>query len=51
MGKGVVFEACENTMKKKSLSKEDLLPGTKTVPSGAVEIIRKQSAGYSYFKP
>ena len=49
--KGVRFEACENTMRKKSLSKEDLLEGTKTVPSGAVEIIRKQSEGYSYFKP
>ncbi|MGN6545470.1 MAG: DsrE family protein [Aureliella sp.] len=51
MKKGVRFEACENTMQKKSLSKEDLLEGTKTVPSGAVEIIRKQSEGYSYFKP
>lgn len=51
MKKGVLFEACENTMKKKSLSKEDLLDGTKTVPSGAVEIIRRQSEGYSYFKP
>lgn len=49
--KGVRFEACENTMRKKSLSKEDLLEGIKTVPSGAVEIIRKQSEGYSYFKP
>lgn len=49
--KGVRFEACENTMRKKSLSKEDLLEGIKTVPSGAVEMIRKQSEGYSYFKP
>lgn len=51
MKKGVHFEACENTMRKKSLAKEDLLEGIKTVPSGAVEIIRKQSEGFSYFKP
>ncbi|MGN6133850.1 MAG: DsrE family protein, partial [Aureliella sp.] len=51
MKKGVRFEACQNTMRKKSLAKEDLLEGIKTVPSGAVEIIRKQSEGFSYFKP
>lgn len=49
--KGVRFAACENTMKKKSLSREDLVVGTTTVPSGAVEVIRKQREGYSYFKP
>jgi len=49
--KGVRFVACENTMKKKSLGKEDLVTGTDTVPSGAVEVIRKQSEGYGYFRP
>ena len=49
--KGVRFAACENTMKKKSLSPEDLVSGSTTVPSGAVEVIRKQRDGYSYFKP
>jgi intracellular sulfur oxidation DsrE/DsrF family protein len=47
----VRFVACENTMKTKSISREDLLPGVDTVPSGAVEIIRKQQEGYGYFKP
>ena len=51
MKKGVRFVACENTMKKKSLRKEDLVTGTTTVPSGAVEVIRKQSQGYGYFRP
>ena len=51
MKKGVRFVACENTMKKKSLNKEDLVTGTTTVPSGAVEVIRKQSQGYGYFRP
>ena len=51
MKKGVRFVACENTMKKKSLNKEDLVTGTTTVTSGAVEVIRKQSQGYGYFRP
>ncbi len=51
MKKGVRFVACENTMKKKSLGNDDLVVGTATVPSGAVEVIRKQSEGYGYFRP
>ncbi len=51
MKQGIRFVACENTMKKKSLSKGDLVAGTTTVPSGAVEVIRKQGEGYAYFRP
>lgn len=50
--KGVTFVACENTMRQKSIKKEDLLPGVGTVPSGALEVVRKQHKdGFSYFKP
>ena len=50
--KGVKFVACANTMRQKSIRKEDLLPGVGTVPSGAVEVVRKQQVdGYAYFKP
>lgn len=50
--KGVKFVACENTMRLKSIRKEDLLPGVGTVPSGAVEVVRKQQRdGFAYFKP
>ncbi len=50
--KGVKFVACENTMRQKSIRKEDLLPGVGTVRSGAVEVVRKQQEdGYAYFKP
>jgi intracellular sulfur oxidation DsrE/DsrF family protein len=50
--KGVKFVACENTMRQKSIKKDDLLPGVGTVPSGAVEVVRKQQKeGYAYFKP
>lgn len=51
MKRGVLFHACENTMRNESLKKEDLLPGVATVPSGAVAILRKQEAGYGYFRP
>lgn len=52
MKKGVCFVACENTMRQKSIRKEDILPGVGTVPSGAAEVIRKQQKdGYAYFKP
>ena len=47
---GVVFAACENTMKRNKLTKEDLLPESITVPSGLAEIILKQEAGWTYIK-
>lgn len=49
--KGVRFAACENTMRDRSISRDALLPDVATVPSGAVEILRKQQQGYGYFKP
>jgi len=47
---GVVFDACENTMRRKDVKKEDLLPLAATVPSGITEVVRKQEAGWSYIK-
>ena len=49
--RGVTFVACQNTMKSKSIRPEDLLPGLGTVPSGVVEVLKKQRDGYAYFKP
>lgn len=49
--KKVRFKACENTMRKEKITKEQLLSGVDTVPSGAVEVVRKQRDGFSYFKP
>ena len=50
--KGVRFVACEDKMRRESIRKEDLLPGVGTVPSGAVEVVRKQQEdGHAYFKP
>ena len=47
---GVVFTACENTMKKKNVTKDDLLPFATTTDSGVAEAVRKQEAGWSYIK-
>lgn len=49
-GEGVVFAACENTMAKKNVTKDQLLPFATTVDSGVGEVVRKQEAGYSYIK-
>jgi len=47
---GVVLAACENTMRRKNVKKEDLLPFSTTVPSGVAEVVLKQEAHWSYLK-
>ncbi len=47
---GVVFAACENSMRKKNVTKADLLPFVTTVDSGVAEVVRKQEAGWAYLK-
>jgi uncharacterized protein len=49
--RGVRFEGCENTMKKKNIDKADLLEGVTTVPSGTAEVIKRQHEGFGYFRP
>ena len=44
------FKACENTMRKHGITKEMLLDKISTVPSGVVEVILKQEAGWSYLR-
>jgi uncharacterized protein len=48
---GITIVACQNTMKGMELTKDDMLPNTSYVLSGAVEIIKKQRAGYAYIRP
>ena len=47
---GVRFAACENTMRKMHLTKEDLLPVSQPVDSGVAEVVRKQETGWAYLK-
>jgi len=47
---GIVFAACENTMRRKNIARASLLPFVTTVDSGVAEVVRKQEAGWSYVK-
>jgi intracellular sulfur oxidation DsrE/DsrF family protein len=49
-GKGVVFAACNNTMKRKNILKADLLPTAVVVPSAMIELTLKQEKGWAYVK-
>lgn len=47
---GIVFAVCEQTMKRDKFTQKDLHDGVKLVPIGAVEIMQKQEAGWTYIK-
>ena len=50
--KGVVFEACGNTMTRLNISPQELLPGVQIVTAGLPEVVRLQSQeGFVYLKP
>lgn len=51
MGAGVKVVACENTMRKTHLTKEDMLPNLSYVKSGVPYLMKKQAEGYSYIRP
>ena len=48
--KGVRVYACQNSMRGFNLQLSDLAPGVGVVPSGVVELIRRQHAGYAYVR-
>jgi intracellular sulfur oxidation DsrE/DsrF family protein len=48
---GVHVSACENTMAAQKLAKADMNPSTGYVPSGVVEIMRREQQGWSYLRP
>jgi uncharacterized protein len=47
---GVVFAACQNSMRLRNIKSEDLIPFATEVDSGVAELIRKQEAGWSYIR-
>ena len=47
---GVIFAACENTMKRKGIIADQLIPISTPVDSGVAEAVRKQDAGWSHLK-
>lgn len=48
---GVNVAACENTMRNQKLVHADMHPGVSYVPSGVVEIVRRQQEGWAYLRP
>jgi intracellular sulfur oxidation DsrE/DsrF family protein len=48
---GVTLAACANTMRAHKLTKDDMSPAARIVPSGVVEIIEKEKEGYEYIRP
>jgi intracellular sulfur oxidation DsrE/DsrF family protein len=46
----VVFAACEATMKRRGIAKNQLLPQAVTVPLANLEFSSKQQEGWSYIK-
>ena len=47
---GVVLDACQNSMRLRKVTTEDLFPFASQVDSGVAELIRKQEAGWSYIR-
>lgn len=49
-GKGVVFNACEFSMKERNVTGEQILPWARFVKAGIIYIVTKQREGWSYIK-
>ena len=47
---GVLFKACENTIRERKIDRTTILPQAGTVPSGVAEVVLKQEAGWAYLK-
>ena len=48
---GAQILACENTMRRQKLTKEDMLSNLGYVPAGVTEIIALQKQGWSVIRP
>lgn len=51
VGNKVKVVACKNTMAGNQLTEADMLKDIGYVPSGVVEVMRKQEQGYAYIRP
>lgn len=47
---GIVFAACNNTMRRMKIGKDALVPSAVVVPSAMVELVSKQEEGWAYVK-
>ncbi|GAB6055563.1 DsrE family protein [Methanobacterium movens] len=49
--KGVIFAACNNTIKGMGIAVSELLDSVQVVPSGVGELVKKQHQGWIYIRP
>ncbi len=49
-GKGIDFVVCENTLREKKVTKEEIIPEAAFVKAGIIEIVKKQEEGWSYIR-
>jgi len=49
--KGVKFVACNNALTAHDIKKENIIEFVDVVPTGALELVKKQNEGYAYIKP
>ena len=47
---GVLFKACENTIRERKIDRASILTQARTVPSGVAEVVLNQDAGCAYLK-
>jgi intracellular sulfur oxidation DsrE/DsrF family protein len=47
---GVVLGACQNSMRNRKITSQDIFPFSTEVDSGVAELVRKQEAGFSYIR-
>jgi len=47
---GVLFKACENTIRERKIDRATILTQVGMVPSGVAEVVLKQEAGWAYLK-
>jgi uncharacterized protein len=47
---GVKVTACESTMKRQKLTRDDMLPDIGYAPGGLIRIIERQKEGWTYIK-
>lgn len=48
--KGIVFAACENTLREKNIPKDKIVGEAIFVPAALIEIVTRQEEGWSYIK-
>lgn len=51
LARDVNISVCANSMRQRDITKEQLQGGLTVVPSGVVELVKRQHEGFAYIKP